>query len=925
VVTIDSVDNNIVLTGVGPSGVTGIYTINNTPSLLHGVITGIAPNLKYTPTAGYIGPASFTYSVKYGTLSTAVSHVSINIIDRPHVSNMITKTPKNTPIILTLNSTGPQGSTPVYNILVPSTIRGHFGLIGDKLTYTPKDGDIGTEAINYSASYGSNVSSQASISIETYQTIISSVATATTEKNTAVEIPFPVMGPLLLTPYYTPNIILPSYGTTSIIGSNVKYTPDSGYTGADTFTYNITYNGYTTVTFKVNITVVFTGILTALTQDLSVPQGVATSIVLTSTDTSFPSAIVTYTFSPTSNATIAQDIIDSSKITYTRNVDYFGPDIIHFTAHSGSRTSDAVINISGSNPLVLEYVVSNNSQIVLPFGCDGSYLDIAIDWGDGSGIEKVNQTSLGNGFPTYSPSDNNKGFGLHTYGEDGVKTIKIYGDIDTFMPEANRVVHSCRWPSRIEKIMKWGDSKWKDLSFAFSDMYAAKDVDVDAGAPDLSMTTTIEGLFKYNGYPNMVRAINLSGWKTTNIKNMKHAFGNPDPDLKEDNLKISNWDTSSVTNMSCMFETSIYNGDIGAWDTSSVTDMSRMFWFNTVFNKDLPWDVGKVVSMKEMFQNAYVFNGDVSGWNTSNVTDMSFMFYAAGKFNQDLSLWKTSNVTDMNNMFKLAVVFNSDISSWDTGKVVDMKNMFDAAFKFNQKLKSWDTSNVTSMVSMFQYSSVFNGDIGGWNTANVTNFTAMFAGADMFNADISGWNTSNAVTLSLMFEYARTFNHDISRWDTSKVKSTNNMFFGASGFNSSVSWTNISSITDMSGMFAGTTFFNQDLSSWDISNVTNMGYMFSGSGFNQDLSSWNTSNVTDMGGMFSGAGFNQDIGGWNTSSVTNMNRMFYDNKAFDQDLSEWDINNVVDYYDFGRMRDGPPYTILTQGQDGTSPLFPEQW
>jgi len=81
------------------------------------------------------------------------------------------------------------------------------------------------------------------------------------------------------------------------------------------------------------------------------------------------------------------------------------------------------------------------------------------------------------------------------------------------------------------------------------------------------------------------------------------------------NGDISNWNVSSVTNMSYMFSESIFNGDISNWDVSSVTDMSFMFYY------------------------ASSFNGDISNWIVSSVTNMRYMFYVASSFNQNLCNW----------------------------------------------------------------------------------------------------------------------------------------------------------------------------------------------------------------------------------------------------------------------------------------------
>ena len=49
---------------------------------------------------------------------------------------------------------------------------------------------------------------------------------------------------------------------------------------------------------------------------------------------------------------------------------------------------------------------------------------------------------------------------------------------------------------------------------------------------------------------------------------------------------ITNWDTTSVTNMSSMFfYAQSFNQDIGNWDTSSVIEMSSMFGYAQISTK----------------------------------------------------------------------------------------------------------------------------------------------------------------------------------------------------------------------------------------------------------------------------------------------------------------------------------------------------
>ena len=151
-----------------------------------------------------------------------------------------------------------------------------------------------------------------------------------------------------------------------------------------------------------------------------------------------------------------------------------------------------------------------------------------------------------------------------------------------------------------------------------------------------------------------VNSLDLSGWKTSNVKDMRYMFGGC-KNLKS--LDLSGWDTSNVKNMSYMFSEceSLKSLDLSGWDVSSVKDMNHMFY--------------SCRSLKSL---------DVSGWDTSNVKDMSCMFdRCSGLKSLDISGWDTSKVEDMSCMFygckNLKLL---DISDWDTSNVKDMRSMF---------------------------------------------------------------------------------------------------------------------------------------------------------------------------------------------------------------------------------------------------------
>jgi surface protein len=141
---------------------------------------------------------------------------------------------------------------------------------------------------------------------------------------------------------------------------------------------------------------------------------------------------------------------------------------------------------------------------------------------------------------------------------------------------------------------------------------------------------------------------------------------------------ISDWDVSSVTNMSHLFHSQkLFNDDISRWDVSNVSDMGGMFSMAHSFNQHIGrWNVSKVTNMCLMFGCAYLFDHPIGGWNVSNVLDMERMFQGAREFNQHVGAWNVSNVYDMEFMFAYTRKFNQSIDSWNMSNVINIRGIF---------------------------------------------------------------------------------------------------------------------------------------------------------------------------------------------------------------------------------------------------------
>ncbi|MBQ8036495.1 MAG: DUF285 domain-containing protein, partial [Proteobacteria bacterium] len=131
------------------------------------------------------------------------------------------------------------------------------------------------------------------------------------------------------------------------------------------------------------------------------------------------------------------------------------------------------------------------------------------------------------------------------------------------------------------------------------------------------------------------------------------------------NQPLNNWDTSNVTNMNTMFfglyndhDTHDYSGNPVYLDNIIITGrIGNGYSYTSIckratnFNQPLnDWDTSNVTNMSCMFSGTH-FNHPLYAWNTSNVTNMHSMFRGAA-FNQSLNDWNISKVTDMENIFK---------------------------------------------------------------------------------------------------------------------------------------------------------------------------------------------------------------------------------------------------------------------------------
>lgn len=373
--------------------------------------------------------------------------------------------------------------------------------------------------------------------------------------------------------------------------------------------------------------------------------------------------------------------------------------------------------------------------------------------------------------------------------------------------------------------------------------------------------------------------LDLSNWDTSSLTDVSDMF-RIDADISQydSNFEIidtTGWDTSHITNMSGMF----YNNDclhgilgIENWDTGNVTDMSNMFYhcgYTTLPKTISNWDTSKVQNFKNMFysvhslgRNDYAgdYTVDFSLWDTSSAKNMSGMFYNCVNL-ETLSLpWKTSNVIDMSYMFEGCYNLTSirSLRYWDVSKVENMEGMFAFCSGLSSlDTSKWDTSSAINMSRMFQGLNVSSLYIDTFDTSNVINMSSMFSSCqNLTSLNINNFNTENVTNMSYMFQSCPLTSLDIRKWNTSKVTDMSYIFNGCKSLTSILGISNLNTrnMTNMTAMFGNCeSLTSLNINSWNISNVISTYCMFSGckSLKTLDLSHWiNTNNIRSIGGMF---------------------------------------------------------------------------
>jgi hypothetical protein len=242
--TAEDTSTPVTLVGSDVDGDVLSYTIATPPE--HGVLDGTPPNLTYTPAADFNGSDSFTYTVTAGPATSDPGTVILQVTpvnDPPVAIDGTVNTDEDTAVDLTLQARDVDGPTQTFTIITrPSD--GTLSGSGASWTYTPAPNANGTRSFTFRVSDGGTVTSSGTVTI-TINPVNDPPTTRDDFAGTDVDTPLTfsasgndldIDGDSLA----LDAVDVPANGRAEVIGGQLVYTPNAGFTGIEVFGYTIT-------------------------------------------------------------------------------------------------------------------------------------------------------------------------------------------------------------------------------------------------------------------------------------------------------------------------------------------------------------------------------------------------------------------------------------------------------------------------------------------------------------------------------------------------------------------------------------------------------------------------------------------------------------------------------------------------------------
>ena len=322
------------------------------PSNGTAVISG--NQIRYTPNANFSGSDSFSYAMTDGAGGSDSASVSVTVIEVNSAPNAVsdsasTNEDTSTTISVLSNDTDPEND-PLTLQSVSNPPNGTASVLGNQVQYTPDANFNGSDSFTYVVSDTGGKTATGSVSVNVVSVNDLPVAVpdfATTNEDITVTVDVTANDSdadgdsLTVT-----NVSGASNGTASVIGNQVRYVPDPGFSGSETLTYTISDGNGGTDSASLSITINMVNDPPVANNDsASTNEDTSTTISVLSNDTDGDGD--TLSIQSVSNPPNGTASILGNQVQYTPDANFNGNDSFTYTASDGNGGTDsATVNVT---------------------------------------------------------------------------------------------------------------------------------------------------------------------------------------------------------------------------------------------------------------------------------------------------------------------------------------------------------------------------------------------------------------------------------------------------------------------------------------------------------------------------------------------------------------------------------------------------
>jgi len=350
--------------------------------------------ISYTPGPGFTGLDTFTYEVCDPSGSCDTAEVTVDVNGPPDAVADTTATDPDTPVTIDVlaNDSDPDGfldPTTVAVTVAPANGSTSVDPITGLVTYTPDPGFAGVDTFTYEVCDDDGLCDTATVTVTVPAPPTAVDDSATTDEETPVVID--VVGndtdvDGVVDPSTVSIVTMPTGGSVSVdpVTGEVTYTPSPGFSGTDTFVYEVCdddgYCDEATVTVEVNGVPAVADDADQTTENTPV----VIDVLANDTDTDGIDPTSVSIASPPANGTVAVDPV-TGEITYTPDVGFMGLDAFMYEVCDSlglCNTASVVVLVDGApDPVDDTAWTPQDTPVVIDVLANDTDPDSAIDPG----------------------------------------------------------------------------------------------------------------------------------------------------------------------------------------------------------------------------------------------------------------------------------------------------------------------------------------------------------------------------------------------------------------------------------------------------------------------------------------------------------------------------------------------------------------